>query len=61
MSNYTNDKHYTCCICGRVIHGQYGNDPWPVVMTLNAQCCDDCNNEIVVPARIAKALKKEDK
>jgi len=40
-----------CCICGKEIKG-WGNDPWPVVKDNDAECCDECNYEVVLPARI---------
>ena len=44
------DSKY-CCICGKSFSG-YGNNPYPVVKEENARCCDDCNRDIVIPARI---------
>lgn len=52
------NQEYVCCICGKKFTG-WGNDPWPVVEDENARCCDACNNEAVLPARIA-GLRKED-
>lgn len=49
---------YTCCICGKTFTG-WGNNPYPVVKTENARCCDKCNDEKVIPARIAAIYKKE--
>ena len=43
----------TCCICGKVFKG-WGNNPYPVVKDEDARCCDDCNMEFVIPARIAE-------
>ena len=40
-----------CCICGREFVG-WGNNPWPVVKDEDAECCDDCDNVYVIPARI---------
>lgn len=42
---------YKCCICGKEFDG-WGNNPWPVVKDKKAECCDDCNWDIVIPARI---------
>lgn len=42
------DKH-TCCICGREFEG-YGNNPYPVKD--DGVCCDDCNVNAVIPARL---------
>lgn len=52
------DNYKTCCICGKVFEG-YGNDPWPVKE--KGTCCDKCNFEVVVPARIANLQTKEEK
>lgn len=42
-----------CCLCGKVFNG-YGNDPWPVKDS--GRCCDKCNTEKVIPARLNKLL-----
>lgn len=39
-------KH--CCICNEEIDG-YGNNPFPIA---GKQCCDKCNNDVVVPYRV---------
>lgn len=45
-------KHrYTCCICGETRIG-YGNNPEPVADG-ERRCCDRCNAEKVIPARLA--------
>lgn len=55
------EKRYTCCICGRV-HTGWGNNPWPVVDKDDAECCDECNTTVVIPARIAQVyIDKENK
>ena len=43
------NKH-TCCICGKEFEG-YGNNPYPVAE--DGVCCDDCNMNKVIPARIS--------
>lgn len=40
-----------CCICGQVFAG-FGNNPWPIVRDDGAECCDECNANFVIPARI---------
>ena len=45
-----------CCICGQVFVG-YGNDPWPVRM--EGQCCNDCNMDQVIPARMLMLKEHE--
>lgn len=44
-----------CCICGKEIKG-YGNNPWPVKK--DGLCCDECNSEAVIPARIKNMYKR---
>lgn len=44
-----------CCICGAEIVG-YGNNPDPVKK--EGQCCDACDWQYVIPARI-KQMRKE--
>lgn len=48
-----------CCICGKSFIG-WGNNPYP--LKRDGLCCDKCNNEKVIPARLelyfmAKAQK----
>lgn len=47
---------FKCCICGRTFNG-YGNNPWPVVNDPEARCCDQCNDEKVIPARILQIME----
>ncbi len=44
-----NEKEKKCCICGIAFTG-WGNNPWPVKK--DGRCCDSCNNQYVIPARI---------
>lgn len=39
-----------CCICGKEIPKDQGNNPWPVKD--EGLCCDECNYQKVIPARI---------
>lgn len=51
-------KHeFTCCICGKHFVDEYGNNPSPVKE--EGECCDDCNWEYVVPARIMATSELE--
>ena len=45
-----------CCICGREIKG-WGNNPWPVNNNESAKCCEECNGQVVIPARIRGMYK----
>ena len=49
-------KKIICCICGKEIKG-YGNNPEPID-TSDKKCCDDCNSNYVIPARIKLILNK---
>lgn len=52
MSFYNpNRPDYKCCICGKTFN-DYGNNPAPVNNEPDARCCDMCNKEAVIPARI---------
>lgn len=44
----------TCSFCGYELHG-YGNNPEPV-KPYEERCCDDCNVQIVLLARL-KAMR----
>lgn len=48
---YDEMPKFTCCICGSHCNG-YGNNPYPVVKDETARCCDTCNSEAVIPARL---------
>lgn len=53
------EKNKKCCICGKHFPG-WGNSPWPVNTDNNTVCCDECNENVVIPARIAALYKKEE-
>ena len=47
---------FKCCLCGKHTigwdeEGIYGNNPAPLKQ--KGQCCDDCNNIKVIPARLS--------
>lgn len=44
------DYEFDCTICGRHIKGEYGNNPFPIQNA--GECCERCNINIVIPARI---------
>ena len=46
---------FACCICGKGSKG-FGNNPETVgalKYSLDAECCDKCNDTVVVPARLS--------
>lgn len=54
---YSEPKAKKCVICGEPITG-YGNNAEPVK---HGRCCDKCNQEVVIPARLKQLSLKEDK
>jgi len=55
------EKKYTCCICHKEFttnQKYWGNNPEPVMPGYdkktgkNNLCCDDCNINVVIPARM---------
>lgn len=44
---------FKCCICGNMFEG-WGNNPWPIVNNQYARCCDFCNENAVLPARLQR-------
>lgn len=53
------DMSKVCCICKKDFKG-YGCNPNPIKD--KGQCCDDCDNNVVTPARILEAhMSKERK
>ena len=44
-------QSFTCSICEQKTHG-FGNNPDPVVTIPDARCCDSCNRDYVIKARI---------
>lgn len=48
-------KKHICSICGKEFVG-FGNHPWPIIDT-GEPCCDDCNRNVVLPARWEKHLQ----
>lgn len=45
-----------CCICKKEFDG-YGNNPIPIKP--DGKCCDDCNINVVIPARIMKTTRRQ--
>lgn len=51
------DSEYVCCICGKAFNG-CGNNPYPVSKDENAECCDQCYLDVVIPARYMEMFQK---
>lgn len=41
-----------CCICNEEITDGFGNNPIPVSYIAGERCCDECNNQVILPNRI---------
>ena len=52
------EKLMSCCICGKFFKG-FGNNPYPVKET--GRCCDECNDTVVIPARLAEIIKERNR
>ena len=51
------DNSWKCCLCDEEFIGGYGNNPDPVVMKYDARCCNACNTNVVIPARLKEAME----
>ena len=47
-------EHEKCVICGSRIIG-FGNNPWPIKDY--GECCDICNEHVVIPARMLSLIE----
>ena len=51
------DNSWECVLCNEEFIGGYGNNPDPVVKEWSARCCNSCNTNIVIPARLKEAME----
>tara|TARA_R100000963_G_C4634585_1_gene98965 strand:- start:781 stop:999 length:219 start_codon:yes stop_codon:yes gene_type:complete len=54
----------SCSICNEEIYGM-GNNPQPVILNgkkleVEDSCCRDCNDNVVIPARIQDINNRKD-
>ena len=52
--DYSDEEQKVCSICQRNYTG-WGNNPYPVN---NGRCCNDCNEQVVLPARIMMLFRE---
>lgn len=45
-----------CSICGKEFT-EWGNNAYPIN---DGTCCDDCNRDIVIPARLQRIIERND-
>jgi hypothetical protein len=48
----------TCCLCGKA-YESCGNNPWPLGNVESDRCCRECDQTLVLPARIKNCLVRE--
>ena len=51
MNNKSEKQTVVCIICGETFN-EIGNNPEPVYIGKGDRCCDECNNNKVIPARL---------
>jgi len=51
------DVQHKCSLCEEMFTG-YGHNPQPLIDDINARCCDDCNTNLVLVARIGNYLRR---
>lgn len=49
-------KNPVCCFCGKECENKYGNNPYPADKDPKHVCCNNCNANTVIPARLAQAV-----
>ena len=55
-----NNIFFNCVICKKKIEDEWGNNPYPVWGNIpypvgherEGQCCNECNDSVVIPARL---------
>jgi len=57
LNEYRHIEIFFCVICQLLIEEQYTNNPSPIYQT--GSCCDDCNYEVVIPARLRQLKERE--
>ena len=50
--------YWSCCLCGEFFEG-FGNNPYPISIKDDDECCDDCNWGKVIPARVKQYTDRE--
>lgn len=50
-----------CAICRGDLENEYGNNPYPIVKSEEAKCCNTCNEFFVIPARVNGVRTLEEK
>lgn len=49
-----------CCICGKSFYGN-GNNAYPLMKNRENKCCNECNNDYIIPLRMIEILAKKER
>lgn len=49
-----------CCICGKTCENEWGNNPYPLTTDEKERCCNECNANYVIVARVI-GIKPDEK
>lgn len=52
-------KKMKCCICGKSFYGN-GNNAYPLMRNRENKCCNECNNDYIIPLRMIEILAKKE-
>jgi len=59
IQQQTKNKEMKCSICEKDFEG-WGNNPEPIKnYDIYGPCCDECNNDYVIPSRILGFIVKK--
>ena len=53
-------KKMKCCICGKSFYGN-GNNAYPLMRNRENKCCNECNNDYIIPLRMIEILAKKER
>ena len=45
-------EDFTCDICNKEVKNEWANEPWPIIK--EGKCCADCNDSVVLAARLVQ-------
>ena len=54
------NKKMKCCICGKSFYGN-GNNAYPLIRSRANKCCNECNNDYIIPLRMIEILAKKER
>ncbi len=54
----TRKKRKKCAICALSLNGSGGNNAYPVLKKESQRVCDQCNIDVIAPARLSLYTRK---